>query len=291
MANEDEESFVPAYKKYAEMQDAILAGIDKVHARLKRLNWDVGAEWVQPGKKKGGPSKMKRLYNYLKGKLPGYGEPKTHFEPVYSEAEKREREGLKVALEGFEKYNPKESKGAGLLKKTGLYAEKLFGKKRDRELSDYAELKDTLSEEERARGLAELEAGREKYRGEKLEEYNPKESKEYGVKDRLKDIGAAMAKVKMPGHPEDKLENYVELEDKPLRHPEPTGSITFAGAGEDAGERYLVGKDTIGVPITEKESKPEGARKSDNREAYTNKLLRRRKISDMDQYAPEHSGR
>ncbi len=210
MANEEnDESFVPAYEKYAKMQDAILAGVDKVHVRLKKLNEDVGAEWIQP---KAGPSKLSRLSGYLKKKYGDlktraemYGEPKTHFEPEYSEAEKKEREELKGALEEFKKYNPKDSKGSSFRNKMAPYAESMFGKKPEKEkLSDYLEL---------------------------VEDTQPK---------------------------------------------------------DEGNESYVVGESRIGSPVIEKSG---GVMKSYGLEAKKDKLLRRSKINELSQYAPERSGR
>lgn len=292
MANEDEEMFVPAYKKYNEMRQAIIETspgpyIESIVNRLSRMGKLV------PKREKTGdfsaviPSRLGRLKNRLgeKWRNAVYGEPKTHFEPVYSEAEKKEREELKEALEGFEPYE--KEKGPGVMDRLKSAKYEL---ERATSMGFKSSMKKpTYSEEE----LRESE-GLKSVFGE-FEEYSSKDSKEYGVKDRMMDIGAAIAKVKSGyGPARDKLENYVELEDKPLRHPEPTGSITFAGGGEDAGERYIVGKETIGLPVSkiEETSKIDGGtRKSYKHEAHKDKLLRRRKINELSQYAPEHSGR
>ncbi len=301
MANEDEESnFAPVYKKYAEMQDAILAGVDKVHSRLERLNKAVGAEWIQPSRGKGGPSKWKQAYDYLKSKV---RPQQFKMKPVYSEDELDLRNDIRNNK--LEKYDPKDSKGPGILDRLAPYADKMFGKKPENgKLSDYVELKDTLTEDERKKGLEELEKGQGMYLGEKLEKYDPKESKGYGIKDKLKDTlkdAVKNAKSKYGPTP-DKLENYVELEGTP----EPTGLVVIRnGTNKDKKllepgknkvidvEYRVLGTDKEPVALLESGSNGSAPtlRKSYGLEARTDNLLRRRKINDMDQYAPEHSGR
>lgn len=306
MANEDEESnFAPVYKKYAEMQDAILAGVDKVHSRLERLNKTVGAEWIQPSKGKGGPSKWKQAYDYLKSKV---RPQQFKMKPVYSEDELKERKGLRDELGQFEEHDPKDSKGPGILDRLAPYAEQMFGKKPEKgKLSDYVELKDTLTEDERKKGLEELEKGQGMYLGEKLEKYDPKDSKgRYGIKAKLNDkLRDAIAKARSNG---DKLENYAELEG------DDTQMVPYSSGGDRS---IVVGKEVMGLPAIRKGTDREGKevidveyrvldskgpvtllesgtrapRKSYGLEARTDKLLRRRKINDIDQYAPEHSGR
>lgn len=313
MANEDEESnFAPVYKKYAEMQDAILAGVDKVHPRLERLNKAVGAEWIQP---KRGKSILRKAYDYIKPKLDkvynrtmdklGLVDKLENYKELPSSDEK-------AAFRKLEKYNPKDSKGPGILDRLAPYTDKMFSKKPEKgKLSDYVELKDTLTEDERKKGLEELEKGQGMYLGEKLEKYDPKDSKGgYGIKAKLNDkLRDAIAKARSNG---DKFENYAELEDT-FSKPEATGRIIFAGAGEDAGERYVVGDKTIGLPITQNESKSLVAgksygtearrygllgagtepklRKSYRNEAATDALLKPVGINDRSQYAPESAGR
>lgn len=303
MADEDEESFVPAYKKYAEMQDAILAGVDKVHSRLERLNKAVGAEWIQPSKGKGGPSKWKQAYDYLKSKV---RPQQFKMKPVYSEDELDLRNDIRNNK--LEKYDPKDSKGPGILDRLAPYAEQMFGKKPEKgKLSDYVELKDTLTEDERKKGLEELEKGQGMYLGEKLEKYDPKDSKGgYGIKTKLNDkLRDAIAKARSNG---DKLENYTELEG------DDTQMVPYSSGGDRS---IVVGKEVMGLPAIRKGTDREGKevidveyrvldskgpvtllesgtraqRKSYGLEARTDKLLRRRKINDIDQYAPEHSGR
>lgn len=323
MANEDEESnFAPVYKKYAEMQDAILAGVDKVHSRLERLNRAVGAEWIQPSRGKGGPSKWKQVYDYLKSKV---RPQQFKMKPVYSEDELKERKGLRDELGRLEEYNPKDSKGPGILDRLAPYADKMFGKKPEKgKLSDYVELKDTLTEDERKKGLEELEKGQGMYLGEKLEKYDPKDSKGgYGIKAKLNDkLRDAIAKAKSNG---DKLENYAELEDTQSLKDAILSKMrerNYEIAPYSSGDRIIVGKDTIGLSISRKdangnkplrldkgvidveyrvlnetepvallESGTHAPRKSYGLEAKKDELLRRRKINEMDQYAPEHSGR
>lgn len=214
------------------MQLKLRKGQKIAHEAIDSLNERFGIEWIQ----KSGPSLLSKLSGYLKKKYGNlktrvemYGEPKTHFEPEYSEVEKREREALKEALKGFEGYNPKDSK-------------------------------------------------------------------KYGVKDRLIDIGAAIAKVKLGyGDTEDKLENYVELDELMAGAgvPDIKGKVAAKSANAAGAEVYinwLHGKHN--EQLTEKETAERGKlRKSYGLEAQRDKLLRRRKINELSQYAPEHSGR
>lgn len=150
---------------------------------------------------------------------------------------------------------------------------------------------------------------------EKPEAYNPKDSKEYGLKEKVKDkFGAAITKAKSwYGPAQDKLENYVELEDSPNIRDSPISShdgkdspsppkkgrlvklsdirgrtymsyepINVTGEGSD--RRYAVSNAAIESPISE----------SDARKSYkdaSDALLTPVGINDRSQYAPERAGR
>lgn len=204
---------------------------------------------------------------------------KPKLKPVYSPEESREREKLRGTLGELDKYNPEDSKGPGLLKKMAPYAERMFGKKPEEgKLSDYAELKDTLGEEERKKGLEDIEGRSKEDFGEKLEKYDPKDSKGYGIKDKLndklKDVRTAIEKAKSR-YLSDKLENYVELADT-LDEPEPTTGRRIFGGGAGRERYNKVGDETKkGSPVvTPKDSKIEDALKSYKPETYGDKRLR-----------------
>lgn len=167
----------------------------------------------------------RKAYDYLKRRIEMYGEPKTHFEPEYSEAERKDREEWKDDLIRFEEYNPKDSKGKKKIMET------LFGTGYDKEEMK-THFKPERSTEE------EMEKKKWKWRFERFEPYNPKDSKEYGAKDRLMDIGAAIAKVKLgQGTKADNVDNYVELENA-LRKPEPAEE-KYTAANAAGAARYV----------------------------------------------------
>lgn len=179
-----------------------------------------------------------------------YGEPKTRFEPEYSEVEKREREEMRGALGGLEGYNPKESKGPGFLKKMVPYAERMFGKTPEKgKLSDYVELADTEGGEPNV-AVEDRESLKKAFG--RLEKYAPGQTYEEPI---AKSANAAGTEV------------YLKRIHGKYREPAVKGITT--------------------TPAKEKR-KP---RKSYGLEAYEDGLLGRRKINDIDQYAPEHSGR
>lgn len=252
----DEVPFADIMATYEVVMDGLARGRKKIHADLTELNRAVGAEWVQPAKKKG-PSSWKKLYDYLRRKVSEYGEPKTHFEPTYSEVEKKEREEMKEALKGFEEYNPKDSKKYGVKDRVmdigaAIAKVKGYGGKTE---DDYVELTDieesgepNVADEDRE-SLKKTLAGFEKYvPGQTYEK-----ELETGVAKSSSAAGAELYIKKRHGNYDEPVKETARAENK-------TG---------------------VGLKL----------RKSYGLEAHGDKLLGRRKISDIEQYAPEHSSR